>query len=235
MTPKNLELSCFIGGYKRAAARSVDPIDIGKGHLLRSKDILTKMAPLTLDQMELEAASFWHYYKRSFPTERLSYVAGKRFWYSRNGFDGKNRRGFLSANSPFSEHEATYLHAASCLEGPRKLSLVDGLYVMDPPLNSTFLEWMAKIIPGTNYPCEVTCTEKVEGEYHQIKFTLRSYFVGMYCAIYIPGQQIPSQNGDHNNKTFVVKLKKDLVQAVKRGALVTIGSIRPVQMLPSLD
>lgn len=88
----------------------------------------------------------------------------------------------------------------------------------------TAQETLKAIKPGENYPTEVTVTE--DGK--TIKFCLCSYFVGMYLAVYIDGNCV-CQTGDHNNKKCVAGLKKDLVNAIKRGATVEFGSLHPVK------
>ena len=80
--------------------------------------------------------------------------------------------------------------------------------------------------PGVNYPGSVEVTEP---DGNQIKFLMQSYFVGMYCAIYFPGSSQPHQTGDHDNTGFSRKLKKDLKNALARGAKVVISSLRPVK------
>jgi len=85
---------------------------------------------------------------------------------------------------------------------------------------------LAQIKPGKNYPASVSVTEK---DGHRIKFLLQSYFVGMYCAIYTDEGRLPFQTGDHNDKTFVGKLKRDLARATKRGATVEIETLLPVK------
>ena len=87
-------------------------------------------------------------------------------------------------------------------------------------------EQLKQIKPGKNYPATVKVTEK-DGEV--IEFHSNSFFVGMYCAMHINGT-VAAQLGDHNNKTFVTKLKKDLVKAEERGATVEIGSIRDCKL-----
>ena len=90
---------------------------------------------------------------------------------------------------------------------------------------------LAEIIPGKNYPQNVEVTEVFkEGEPAKtIRFCLQSYYVGMYIAVYAPGSSMPHQNGDHNNRGIVTKLKKDLIDAVGRGAELEIGSILPIK------
>lgn len=88
---------------------------------------------------------------------------------------------------------------------------------------------LATIKPGENYPTNVTITETADGKTVKVKFLLQSYFVGMYCAIYVGDGGMPHQTGDHNNKTLVTKLKKDISKALKRGATVEIGSLAPVK------
>jgi hypothetical protein len=87
-------------------------------------------------------------------------------------------------------------------------------------------EQLAQIKPGKNYPSYVKVTEK-DGEV--VEFYCNSFYVGMYCAIHLNGR-VASQSGDHNNKTFVTKLKKDLTNAESRGATVEIGSIRDCEL-----
>ena len=87
------------------------------------------------------------------------------------------------------------------------------------------LALLDSIKPGKTYPRSVEVTETVEGKTTLIRFLLQSYVVGMYCAIYFPGNSIPHQTGDHNNSTFVRKLKNDLRKAIDRGATVEIDSI----------
>lgn len=82
------------------------------------------------------------------------------------------------------------------------------------------------IKPGKTYPSQVVVTEK-DGQV--VKFCLNSFYVGMYCAIYVNGN-LAMQSGDHNNKTFATKLKKDLKKAVARGATVEIEGIRNCQL-----
>lgn len=82
------------------------------------------------------------------------------------------------------------------------------------------------IIPGRTYPSSVEIMEK---DGNRILFLLQSYVVGMYCAIHFNNETIHHQTGDHNNKTFVSKLKKDIAKALERGAIVTLGTIRDIQ------
>lgn len=77
------------------------------------------------------------------------------------------------------------------------------------------------IIPGKNYPSQV----EIKEDGHVAKWLLQSYYVGMYCAFYFDGQ-LANQTGDHNNKSFVAKLKKDIIKAKERGATIEIGSLR---------
>jgi hypothetical protein len=93
------------------------------------------------------------------------------------------------------------------------------------------MEKLKQIKAGTNYPSSVTITETHEGKEVVVKFLLQSYIVGMYCAIHFPNETIPHPTGDHNNKTFVTKLKKDIKKAIARGATVEIGSILPVKTM----
>ncbi len=82
-----------------------------------------------------------------------------------------------------------------------------------------------EIIPGKTWPANVEVTEK-SGDV--VKFCLNSFFVGMYCAIYVNGN-LATQTGDHNNKGFCTKLKKDLKAALARGAKVEISGIYPIK------
>ena len=96
------------------------------------------------------------------------------------------------------------------------------------------------IIPGKTYPRYVEIAEAIEGKKWVVQFNLQSYTVGMYAAIYfreegVSGHVMPQQTGDHNNKGFVLKLKKDIKKALERGATVTIESVVPVKTLTSVD
>lgn len=84
---------------------------------------------------------------------------------------------------------------------------------------------MKQIVPGKTYPSYVKITEKAGA----LEFFLNSFYVGMYCAIHLNGN-IACQTGDHNNKTFCKKLKKDIANAITRKAKVEIGSIRNCQL-----
>ena len=95
-------------------------------------------------------------------------------------------------------------------------------------MNETIKEQLKQIIPGKTYPRYVTITETVEGKFMEVRFLLQSYAVGMYCAIHFDRTSVPHQCGDHNNKTFVRSLKKDIEKALTRGAEVTIESISPI-------
>lgn len=86
------------------------------------------------------------------------------------------------------------------------------------------------IKPGKNYPSYVEITEEVEGEPVTVRFNLQSYLSGMYCAIHFQKQSMPHQCGDHNNKGFVIKLKKDIANAIKRNAEILIGPIENVKL-----
>jgi hypothetical protein len=90
-------------------------------------------------------------------------------------------------------------------------------------------EQLKAIVPGKTYPRQVTVNEP---DGHEVKFLLQSYYVGMYCAIHLDGGAIPHQVGDHNNTTFVRKLKKDLKVAIKRGATVEISGMANCQLEP---
>ena len=95
----------------------------------------------------------------------------------------------------------------------------------------TATDQLALIKPGKTYPSYVEINEKVDGEDQTVKFNLQSYMCGMYCAIYFPCRQMPLQRGDHNNKSFVTKLKKDIAKAIERGADVVIGSIQDIKKI----
>ncbi len=88
------------------------------------------------------------------------------------------------------------------------------------------LETLKAIKPGVNYPASVTVEEP---DHSRIMFLLQSYFVGMYCAIHVNESRMPHQTGDHNNKTFVTNLKRDLKKSLARGATVEVGPLRPVK------
>lgn len=87
------------------------------------------------------------------------------------------------------------------------------------------------IVPGKTYPDEVTISEEVNGKPMVVKFCFNSFFVGMYCCIYINGN-VARQGGDRNNKSCITSLKKDLKRALSRGAEVEIGTIRQVKVFP---
>ena len=92
----------------------------------------------------------------------------------------------------------------------------------------TIEEQLKAIKPGVNYPASVTVKEKHEGKDMTVSFLLQSYFVGMYCSVGVNGEH-SHQMGDHNNKTLVRNLVKDLRAALKRGATVEIGTIHPIK------
>ncbi len=92
-------------------------------------------------------------------------------------------------------------------------------------------ETLKKIVPGKTYPAEVTVNDTFEGKPMMVKFCYNSFFVGMYCCVYINGN-VASQGGDRNNKTCMTRLKKDLKAALARGATVEIGDIRQVRTSP---
>jgi hypothetical protein len=79
---------------------------------------------------------------------------------------------------------------------------------------------------GKQYPSYVKVTEPGNPT---VEFHLNSFYVGMYCAIYVNGK-VAAQTGDHNNKKCVAGLKKDLLNAIKRGATVELGSIRDCKL-----
>lgn len=89
---------------------------------------------------------------------------------------------------------------------------------------------LAAIKPGVNYPRCVNVVEVVKGQPHETSFRLQSYWVGMYCAIYVNGS-LAMQTGDYDNKRFVATLKRDLKAAIQRGAEVTCGCIFPIKTL----
>lgn len=94
---------------------------------------------------------------------------------------------------------------------------------------SKIIEQINSIKPGVNYPCSVHIEEKTPEGTMKLKFLLQSYIVGMYCAIHANGAEIPHQTGDYDNKKFVRGLKKDLLEAVERGAEIEIGPLRLVK------
>jgi hypothetical protein len=81
------------------------------------------------------------------------------------------------------------------------------------------------IVPGKTYP---TFVEVTEPDGTVITFNLNSFMVGMYCAININGK-LAHQGGDHNNKGFCLKLKKDIAKAIARGSKVEISGIQPIK------
>jgi hypothetical protein len=92
---------------------------------------------------------------------------------------------------------------------------------------------LQEIKPGYNYPGYVNITEKDEdGADFKLRFRLKSYKVGMYCAIYPPGDSLQTVSAAaDNNSTFVRKLVKDIRTAIKRGAVVEIGPLRACEKL----
>jgi hypothetical protein len=87
---------------------------------------------------------------------------------------------------------------------------------------------LRSIHAGVNYPVSVKIHERVKGKMVETTFGLCSYYVGMYCGIYCNGALL-TQSGDHNNRTFVAKLKRDITNAIDRGATVEIGPVLPVK------
>jgi hypothetical protein len=81
------------------------------------------------------------------------------------------------------------------------------------------------IKPGKNYPAKVCITEP---DGMKVEFYLNSFMVGMYCAIHVNGN-LAVQTGDHNNASFARKLKKELLAAVARGAIVEVSALYPVK------
>jgi hypothetical protein len=55
----------------------------------------------------------------------------------------------------------------------------------------------------------------------------------MYCAIHFSGKggNGTYQTGDRDNKQMVKALKKDLIAAVKRGAIIEIGNLHPIKSM----
>lgn len=92
-------------------------------------------------------------------------------------------------------------------------------------------EALKAIVPGKTYPSDVTVSEKFNGKPMVVKFCFNSFFVGMYRCVYINGD-VASQGGDHNNKSCIAGLKRDLKAALARGAKVEIGDIRQVKTSP---
>ena len=91
-------------------------------------------------------------------------------------------------------------------------------------MNATTQAQFDKIVAGKTYPHNVKITEDYKGKKMVVSFNMQSYFVGMYCAMYLDGK-LASQTGDHNNKGFVTKLRKDILAADKRGAEIEISGI----------
>ena len=89
-------------------------------------------------------------------------------------------------------------------------------------------EQLKALKPGVNYPNHAFVDEMVAGQRVVIKFNLQSYVSGMYAAIYADNQLV-SQTGDHNNKSFVTRLKNDLKRAIERGAKVELGQLVPIK------
>lgn len=92
-------------------------------------------------------------------------------------------------------------------------------------------EALKAIVPGKTYPSDVTVSEEFNGKPMVVKFCFNSFIVGMYCCVYINGN-VAQQGGDHNNKSCIASLKKDLKAALARGAKVEIGDIRQVKTSP---
>lgn len=89
-------------------------------------------------------------------------------------------------------------------------------------------EQLKAIKAGVNYPSSIVITETFKGKEMKTMFHLSSYFVGMYCAIYC-NNKLANQTGDHDNKKFVTTLIRDIKKAIKRGASVEIGLVRPIK------
>ena len=79
---------------------------------------------------------------------------------------------------------------------------------------------------GENYPSSVRITEMFKGKKMETSFNLQSYYVGMYCAIYCNGK-LAAQQGDHNNRGFVTKLKKDIQKAINRKDVLSVEISAP--------
>ena len=95
-------------------------------------------------------------------------------------------------------------------------------------MSKTLKAKLAEILPGETYPRFVRINEKISGKQQELCFYLQSYFVGMYCAAHINGRLV-QQGGDSNNKTFVTRLKKDIKNAVKRGAKAEVMDVSLVK------
>jgi hypothetical protein len=91
-----------------------------------------------------------------------------------------------------------------------------------------FVEQLKEVKPGKTYPAYVKVEEK-DGTL--VEFHLNSFYVGMYCAVHVNGKFV-AQQGDHDNKTFCVKLKKDISKAIDRGTTVEIDSICDCKLIP---
>ena len=100
---------------------------------------------------------------------------------------------------------------------------------------------LKEIKPGKNYPGSVCIVEPRTSELatldvedpdkRTVRFYLNSFFVGMYCAIYFPGQTLPHQNGDNDNKKFVRGLIKDIKKAIARNVDdIRIGPLRECKL-----
>lgn len=100
---------------------------------------------------------------------------------------------------------------------------------MNTKQKEAVLDVIKSIKPGENYPSFVLIEAKVKGQKLKLKFLLNSFYVGMYCAIYINDAVVPQQTGGYDNKKFVRGLKRDITKAVERGAKVTIGQMRSVK------
>lgn len=90
----------------------------------------------------------------------------------------------------------------------------------------TIEEQMKQIVLGKTYPTYVAITE---ADGNKIEFHLNSFYVGMYCAIHVNGEY-DTQTGDYDNTGVCEWLKQDILEAIKRNAIVEIGSIRKCQL-----
>lgn len=93
--------------------------------------------------------------------------------------------------------------------------------------NMTAQERLDALKPN-EYPTHISIQETYKGEEMNAEFNLCSYHVGMYCAVYV-NKQLAEQTGAANQQKFVKKIKKTLTEAIKRGAIVTFGTIATIK------
>jgi len=79
------------------------------------------------------------------------------------------------------------------------------------------------IIPGKTYPDYVCVSFK---DHSTMLYQLNSFPTGMYCAMHMNGNRTPNmQTGDHDNESFLITLKKELVKSLDEGANIEFGPI----------